>query len=432
MRTFKMFLFAAAVACFASGCSDSDSNDNPTPGNSKAAVDVQMTEAALTAADVPAVNADEAKDWGENLNEFGFDFMHKLGESSNLVFSPFSLHSALSMTACGAGGDTLKEMAEVLNVSEDVNEIAKENGAMRLNLRYDGQTDGSKFEIANRIWVDQTAEVVPTFKTLMNDHFKAPLQIVDFVNYASDVIGIINEWVSNVTNKMIQDLLSPIDVDSTTQMVLVNAIHFDGEWKYKFEKEKTYDKDFLANGKDKITVQMMNQSALVGYYENSDYKAIVMPYKGDKFSMIFILPNENDGLPKLAANLGQGDISKIVSESTQNDTIKVALPKFKIESKLDQTTDILKAQGIKQAFTGSANFSQMISNFDVHISKVIHKAVIEVDEEGTKAAAATAVVIAKNGADFNEKSFIADHPFAFALIHNASNGILFAGQYVGK
>ncbi|MBO4351478.1 MAG: serpin family protein [Proteobacteria bacterium] len=439
MRTFKMFLFAAAIACFAAGCSDSDSDSNSNsnssnpskPGNSKAAVDVQMTEAALTAADVPAVEDKAAKDWGKDLNSFGMDFMHKLDGNSNLVFSPFSLHSALSMTACGAGTDTLKEMADVLHVSNDAANIAKESGAMSLHLRFDGQTEGSKFSIANRIWVDSSAEVVPTFKTYMNDQFKAPLQIVDFVGHAAEIVGIINEWVSNVTNKMIPNLLKPNDVNSNTQMVLVNAIHFDGEWKYKFQKDKTQKADFSVNATDKIKVDMMNQSTNVNYYENDSFKAIVMPYVGDKFSMLFMLPNEMDKLPVMLDGLDGSAIAKIITDA-ENIEVSIALPKFKIESSIDNSIDILKSLGMKLAFTDAADFKQMISNFDVFISKIIHKAVIEVDEEGTRAAAATAVSMEKNGVSMDKKTFHADHPFAFALIHNDSNGILFAGQYVGK
>ena len=433
MRTFKIFLCAAAIACFAAGCSDSDSDSNhdTIPGNSKAAVDVQMTETALTAADVPAVDNAKAQKWGDELNAFGIDFMHKLDMKSNLVFSPFSLHSALSMAACGANGDTLKEMAEVLHVSNDVTEIAKDNGAMRLNLRYDGQTEGSQFAIANRIWVDQSSEVVPEFKTLMTEQFKAPLQIVSFQKYADDVMNIINEWVSNITNGMIKELISPGIITSDTRMVLVNAIHFDGKWENKFETENTHDREFLVNGTQAKDIPMMNQVATINYFENSDYKAIVMPYEGNKFSMIFILPLENDKLPQIVANLSETDISGIMKDSNK-ESVAILLPKFKIETDL-HANKVLQAQGMILALDDeAADFSKMISNQGIFIKYVIHKAVIDVDEEGTKAAAATAVIAEQRGSDFEGRVFHADHPFAFALVHNASNGIMFAGQYVGE
>ncbi len=432
---FKPFKFALCAALFASlalGCSDSDNGDDteeqtPQPSG----VEVDMTESALTAADVPSVDSNTAAEWGRGVTHFGIDFMHKVEKSTNYVFSPFSLHTALSMTACGASGDTLSGMSKALYIANNTNDIAKDSGAMRLNLRFDGQTEGSKFVIANRLWVERTLQIVPEFKAHMDNDFKAPLQIVDFINHASQVIGYVNEWVSNITNNMIKNLLLSSDVNIDTRLILINAIYFDGEWVNKFNKERTAKGEFLAKGTTKKEMDMMNNTVSVNYYEDADYKAIVMPYKGEKFSMVFMLPNENDKLSSFIAGMDEKIIEHITGDAKKQEVV-ISLPKFTIESNMSKTTDYLKDLGMEIAFSGNADFSQMASNEKLHISRVIHKAKIEVDEEGTRAAAATAVAMEKNGVAIDTKEFKADHPFAFALIHNSSNAILFAGQFTGE
>ena len=434
MRNVKMFLCAATLTCFAAGCSDSDSNTDSAqmPG----VVDVQMNEIALTEADVPTIAPTESQKWGNNLNAFGADFMHEMNTDSSFVYSPFSLHTALSMAASGAKGTTLIEMASVLHVSSNVDDIASDNGAMSIKLRYDGQNENSKFDIANRIWVDQTADVVPAFKQRMNDKFKAPVQIVDFINHSADVVGVINQWVSNITHGLIPQLLNVESANPDTRMILVNAIYFNGKWAHEFEKEATRDEDFYVKGTETTKLPMMHQTAHVQYYENDTYQAIILPYKEDKFSMVVMLPLEKDKLPVFMDSFDENVISHIVSESRSEETV-ISLPKFKIETKVDNAVDILKTLGMKLAFANfDADFSQMItsqSGHNIYISKVNQKAVIDVFEEGTEAAAATAIGMDDEAASIPEyKYFKADHPFAFAIIHNESQGIMFAGQYVGE
>ncbi len=428
----KKVLFAGLVSllCLA-GCSNGDDGSD----NKDAAVNVQMTEAALTKADVPAMTDVDANKNGDNINKFAFDFAKKMDVSQSFIYSPYSLHSALSMTAFGAANATYDEMKNVLNLGGDRKEAAKQNGALSLNLRFDGQNETSKFEIANRIWVDSSLEVVSEFSDGMNAYYKAPLQVVDFISYADDVRDIINKWVSNVTSEMIKNLIPEKVLTSNTRMVLVNAIHFDGKWQSKFEHENTYTAKFKMLDKSESDLDMMHQTSYINYYESAEneYKAIVMPYQGN-FDMLFILPNKDDGIASVMSSLKENDIDHIMKDSKSALT-SISIPKFKIETMLDDCGDMLQSLGMVKAFNEEADFSNMASNQELYISKVIHKAVIEVDEEGTIAAAATAVVMDEKSADpFGEdmKTFNADHPFGFALIHRSSKAILFAGQYLGK
>lgn len=429
---FWAILGVSALASLAFGCSDSEQSN----GASADAAELTSAEVALTAEDLPALSDADMKRFGDHLNAFSYGFEQVAARKGSYVFSPFSYHSALSMAAFGANGNTYDEMASALKFEGDKAAAASLNGGMRLKLRYDGQAEKSKFEIANRIWVDQTSEVVPAFSDAMDKYYKAPLKIVDFGHNYAKYIGVINAWVSNNTSGMIKDLLKDGDLSADTCMVLVNAIHFDGDWAIPFKAAHTHDSKFKTGAAEQ-TVKMMNLDAhQIVYYrsEAHPYQVASMDYVGGKFAMMIVLPDDVDGLRDVAAALDASELRKIQNGLAEHNG-NIFLPKFKIETEIDSDTNIraLSALGMHQAFTNSADFSEMVSNRSPYINKVIHKAVIEVDEKGTKAAAATAVE-ASDTAIFMEDDFIqfrADHPFAFVLYHKASGAVLFAGQYWG-
>ena len=433
MKGFKKFAlpFMAASLAFASvGCSDSEG------GVSGETAELTSQEVALTAADVPTISEADMKRFGDNLNAFSHDLEQAVGKSKSYVFSAFSYHSALSMTSFGAKGTTYDEMAATLHLEGNKNEAATLNGGMRLKLRYDGQAEKSKFEIANRIWVDKSSEIVPTFTEAMDNYYKAPLKVVDFKNDYKKYVGVINTWVSNNTGEMIKDLLHEGDITADTRMVLVNAIHFDGEWAFEFEANNTSDAEFKTGDAVK-NVKMMHLGAhMISYYRSEDnkYQAAAMDYKGGQFAMMIVLPDDVDGIKAVSSTLNAAEIRKI-QEGLAMHHGTISMPKFKIETEIDGETNVaaFKSLGMVKAFE-DANFSDMISNQSVAISKIIHKAVIEVDEKGTKAAAATAVMVSETASmppeDFID--FIADHPFEFILYHKASGTVLFSGQYWGE
>ena len=405
--------------------------------------ELTAVEKTLTSADVVKVSADDMKLFGDNLNAFSQEFEKELGVKKSYVFSAFSYHSALSMTAYGAMGDTYNEMAKAIHLDSDKEKAAKLNGDMRINLRFDGQDEKSKFEIANRIWIDKSAEIVPAFNEGMDKYYKAPLKVVDFKNDYAKYVNVINTWVSNNTGNMIENLLSPNALSADTRMVLVNAIHFDGEWEQKFEYKNSYDGEFNVSKTKKEDARMMNlDTHQFVYYksEENKYQTASMDYKGGKFAMLIVLPDEIDGLAAVAAKLDGAEIRKILDgQDLHNGNIEI--PKFKIETEINAADNktIFTKLGMEKAFVaGVADFTGMIvpneDNPAIHIGSIIHKAIIEVDEEGTKAAAATAVIV-DAGAAMPPEDFVhftADHPFEFVLYHKASGTILFSGQYLGK
>lgn len=433
-RKFWTIVGASALALSMMGCGGSETEQNNGVADSG---ELTAKETALTAADLPDISAEDMKKFGDALNAFGSEFEHAYGKAGNYVFSPFSYHSALSMTAYGAKGETYDEMAQVLHLVGDKPAAAALNGGMRLKLRYDGQNEKSLFEIANRIWVDSNSEVVPAFSEAMDNYYKAPLKAVDFEHEYSKYVGVINAWVSNNTGGMIKNMLKDGDLSADTRMVLVNAIHFDGEWAQKFKFENTYDAKFKVSDGE-TNVRMMNlQANSIVYYRSDEhkYQTASMDYKGGDFAMLIVLPDEVDGLKDVAAALDAAELRKIIDGQVAHNG-NIQLPKFKIETEITSEDNIatFEALGMKLAFSGAADFSEMFTNRAVYIGKIIHKAVIEVDEEGTKAAAAT-VVASKDSAAMPLDDFIhfrADHPFEFVLYHKASGAVLFAGQYWGK
>lgn len=408
------------------------------PGNSvklpefdkNATIHVQMEEPTISLEDVRALTAEEMEGYGDRLNRFAFEMYHRMEMKADTVFSPFSLHAALSMAAYGAAGSTYDEMVQVLGMEAERDKGAQLNGAMSVKMRYDGQQEGSIFRIANRIWVDRSIETTDAFQVAMNDWYKAPLQVVDFVNYATDVRHAVNQWVSNVTQGMIRELLGEGSVTAYTRYLLVNAIYFDGKWAHKFLKENTLvDVAFHVSPSQTVLVNQMHQKSSFPYYDGENYRAVAMDYENNDFSMIVVLPDAMDGLSGVMQTFDAADVRQILSEASPAN-IDLRMPKFRISNDLSQIVGSLKELGMNQAFTNGADFSNMTSA-QIAIDQIIQKAVIEVDEEGTKAAAATGVLAGTTsvGGMIEYIDFNVDHPFAYALVHKASGSILFMGQY---
>lgn len=452
MKKAGLYVTALAFALAGFGCSGSvssgdvkdstvkedtaDAEKAAEPAGTVDAKDLTAKEAALTAADVPEVSADDMKKYGDALNAFSHEFEAQYAGAASYVFSPFSYHSALSMAAFGAKGATYDEMAKVLHFAGNAEDAASLNGGMRLKLRFDGQNEASKLEIANRIWVEQTAEVVPAFDDGMARYYKAPLKLADFKQNYSEYLGVINTWVSNNTSNMIQNLLENDALTDLTRMVLVNAIRFDGKWEYPFEPFKTKNADFHVSADSTVPVRMMSLAdGLVDLYRSDEgqYTAVSLDYEGKTFGMLIVLPDEIEGLSTVAPKL-DGAVLRGILDGLKPTPYKVSIPKFKIETEVDiqRNKAIFSALGMATAFGETADFSGMLTGEDIKIGAIVHKAIIEVDEAGTKASAATAVAAVANSADLDVKRFVADHPFEYVLYHKASGAVLFAGQFWGK
>lgn len=258
----------------------------------------------------------------------------------------------------------------------------------------------------------------------------AGFNLVDFVNDLNreKARNEINKWVEDRTNQKIKELIQKGDLTSLTRLVLVNAIYFKGKWKYTFNKKETKEIPFFVDEKRTSKVPMMHQVNDFNYYEDKDLQAIELPYSGDELSMIVILPKERT-LSKLEKNLNYTLLDKI-STNMAKEKIEVYFPKFKIEKRYILNEPLIKL-GMSDAFDDMlADFSGMTGSRDLYISKVIHQSFIEVNEEGTEAAAATAVIMSGKSISLGPKIFKADHPFLFFIIHKPTNTILFMGRFI--
>ena len=360
----------------------------------------------------------------EGNNRFGFELYGKLSESEkgNIFFSPYSIHTALGMTATGAKGTTRDQMVKVLHLPEDEQ---KGLASGDLGRYYTHPRRHVELNVANAIWGQKGYGWHAEWLALQTERFGAGFQEADFQTNPDAERQRINQWVEEKTQKRIKELLRPGQVTERTYMVLANAIYFKGKWAEQFDPRKTQEAPFhLGDGKA-IQVPMMHGAprCRIGHLE--DVEVLELAYKGDELSMVVILPAKRDGLPSIEKQLSAEALGKWMSALRDSKERPVSLPPFRIESRFDLPPQ-LQALGMIDAFgDGIANFNGMRPGAGLCIGPVAHKAFVEVNEEGTEAAAATAVVMMKVSAP---KTFEADHPFLF-LIRDAKRGtILFMGR----
>jgi len=360
----------------------------------------------------------------------------------NLFFSPYSVSTALGMTYAGARGETERQIAEAMwyptsaEVLEKLGvagkpmtaeEFAGAFGRIIRDLNARGGTDAYELRVANALWGQQDFAFLDAFARLVEAEYGGRIRNVDFVAAAEKARRTINTWVEEQTNGKIKDLISQGAVGPMTRLVLTNAIYFKGNWARQFDEDRTQDAPFTLLDASKIQVPMMNQKARFGYAEIDDLQVLQLPYVGDELSMVILLPKATDGIGRLEQQLTAGNLAGWLDDLREREVI-VSIPKFKMTSKFSLES-VLRSMGMGQAFTGTANFSGMTGRRDLFISAVIHQAYVDVNEEGTEAAAATGVVmkLTSLGPD-RTPVFRADHPFLFMIRDNTSGSILFLGR----
>jgi serpin B len=371
-------------------------------------------------------------------NEFAFDLYSRLtkdGESSgeNIFFSPFSISSALAITYEGAKGQTADEIKSVFHFPSDT--AVLRNGFAGLNAGINSGDAAYTLRTANALWAEKTYPFLSEYTTTSERYYDAKVTNLDFITHPDASRITINNWVEEQTEDKIQDLLPAGTIDPLTRLVITNAIYFKGTWVKQFDVNKTSDEDFrTATGKT-VTVPMMqrtDEEAVYRYAETDDLQLLVMPYEhesGRQLSMVVLLPN-GDSLAPAESSLDAGTLSNLLESSTTRQ-VKVYFPKFKLETKYEQLGRTLAAMGMPTAFSTNADFSGMDGTKDLSISDVIHQAYVDVNEEGTEAAAATAVVMRLAAAPVEPEPvpvFRADHPFLFFIVDDESGAILFMGR----
>lgn len=338
----------------------------------------------------------------------------------NLFFSPYSVSSALGMTYAGARGKTAKEMAGVLHFDLNQTELNSAFKSLNGELTTTAQKNGQKLNIANALALTR-GNVSDDFKSILRGSYSAEI-------FAGG-LNIINDWVKKKTEGKIEKILEQLSPNSVC--VLLNAIYFKGIWKSQFQKTITHDSFFNISPDKKVKVPFMYQKSDFRILRKKDFQALSMPYKGENMSMVVFLPKDKHGLAALESQFTIQNLKewfeKLDKQLTQK--VKLYLPKFKLETKYDLLSP-LQRMGIKDAFDQAADFSGMgWKKGDLWISQIKHRAFVEVNEEGTEAAAATAVEMETKSVD-HSPVFRADRPFAFIIRDNQNNSILFMGRMV--
>lgn len=378
------------------------------------------------------------KDAATAVNGFAADLYARLAgkeskEKGNLFLSPFSIETALAMTSAGARGKTFDEMEKVLHLPKNPHAAFGELiGRLNGNPK-EGVKRSYELSVANAIWAQQGYPWEKAFIDLTRKHYGAGLVEVNFAE-SEAARKQINAWVEKETQQKIKELIGPGILNALTRMVLANAIYFKSNWLYQFDKKFTKDAPFTRDDGTKADVPLMTQTAKLNYGEMKVFvnragetvQVLELPYAGKELSMLVFLPEDATGVHRLAQWLNDKTLSNLKMAQTD---VKVFLPRFKMESELS-LKPVLMDLGMKLAF-GAADFTGLSpKGKELYITHVLHKAFVDVNEEGTEAAAATAVVIGKRSAP-KQTTFRADRPFVFAIRDNTTGAALFMGRYSG-
>jgi serpin B len=408
----------------------------PSTGTSSTSSTAPASASSAPAASTPPVAppaADAVAKLAQGSNAFGFDLYQRLRKTQgNVVFSPASVTTALAMTWGGAKGDTAAQMKKVLHLDGTADEVMTTSGKLAASLEDPNRP--IKFRIANQLFGEKTYKFEQPFLDKTKAAYGAPLELLDFQNAPEPSRVRVNGWVEGETEKRIKDLIPKDAIKPDTRLVLVNAIYFLGDWEDPFEKDKTSKAAFFTTKTEKKDVSMMNRTGGYKYVQKDGLKALELPYKGGAMSMVVVLPDQVDGLDAVEKSLDAKKLADLGS-AMKGERVWAQIPKFEIAppASLDLGDD-LKALGMQTAFdrkkadfTGIAN--PVSAEDRLFIGKVFHKAFVKVDEKGTEAAAATAVVMPKAGAAPQQPvEFKADHPFLFFIRDNSSGLVLFMGR----
>ncbi|MDX9694514.1 MAG: serpin family protein [Bacteroidales bacterium] len=359
-------------------------------------------------------------------NRFAADVYKQIKtEPVNQFYSPLSISSALAMTYAGAKGETLKQMSNTLYFSENQEELHS-NFSHLIKMLTETEAEGIQLNIANSLWLQENMQVLDQYLSITNKYYQAGINKVNFITNPENSRKTINNWVEKNTNNKIIDLLPDGSIHSQTRMVLVNAIYFNGAWEKVFDKNKNTTEPFFVFKTCETQATFMNNYINSGFYEDNLLSIAEIPYRNKNQSMIIILPKSKYGL-KEVEKLFEQNLLPDYFEKMEDRRINLSIPKFKSESTYKLQEELSK-MGMPVAFSNNADFSGITGDKSLAIDKVIHKAFIDVNEEGTEAAAATAVTMRKTAILLDEAQFKADHPFIYLIKDNETNTILFVGR----
>lgn len=362
-------------------------------------------------------------------NQFAVDIYRQLvsGDRAdkNLFVSPFSISTALAMTYAGARGQTAQQMAEVLHFDLPEERLHHSFGELLGDLNT--QREGYQLNVVNRVFGQQGFPFHQEFLDTVAGDYQSPLESLDFRRDPEVARKHINTWVEEQTNDRIRNLLPAGAVTPGTTMVLTNAIYFDGDWKYQFNKAVTRDELFTTASGAEVRVPMMFQKNDFRYAQLEGFQMLEMPYAGDDLSMVIVLPNELDGLVEIENSL-TSELLEASFDRLHSQDVLVQLPKFTFDDSFG-LKESLHQLGMVDAFGPGADFTGIANVGGLRIDDVLHKSFIDVSEEGTEAAAATAVTIVTTNVHSSPTPvFRVDHSFMFVLRDTHTGSILFMGR----
>jgi serpin B len=370
-------------------------------------------------------------------NQFAIDLYSRLvndpgAAGGNVFFSPWSISSALAITYEGARGTTADEIRSVFHFPAD--DTARRAGFYELATGLNKGGSGYTLRTANALWAERTYPFLPAYMKTARSSYSAYVTNLDFVGNPEASRAAINRWVADQTANKIRELLPPGSIDSLTPLVITNAIYFKGTWEKQFDKENTVEDTFRVSPSQTVPVQMMRRTDADAKYwhaETDTLQVLGMPYahkEGKALSMLVLLPID-ENLPAAEQSLTAQKVSEL-QQSLAYKRVKVYLPKFRLETDYC-LSDTLAEMGMPTAFGYAADFSGMDGTGGMWIDEVFHKAFVDVNEEGTEAAAATAVSMTMGYTSYGEiPVFRADHPFIFLIQDDNTGNILFIGRVV--
>jgi len=372
----------------------------------------------------PTEEDDEALVAGNS--QFALDLYARLRtEDGNLFLSPYSVSTALAMTYAGARGETERQMADVLHFTLGQEQLHPAFAVLESLVKAAGDGSGCTIHVANSLWGQQGYGFLEEFLALNRKHYGAAFSEVDFERATEQARQTINAWVAQQTQQIIKELLQKGQLDPADVLVLTNAIYFKGDWASKFDLKQTRDAPFRISKTDQVVVPMMQQFGQFAFAATDELDLLELPYAGDRLSMVLLLPKKVDRLAALEQSLSTENLDQWLGRLRQQ-PVHVTLPRFTLGSRFDLTRTLV-AMGMPDAFSSSkADFSGMTGRRDLFIGLVIHEAKVKVNEEGTEAAAATAVVMTLKGS--RPPAFVADHPFLFLIRDKQTGSILFMGR----
>ncbi|MCD6229863.1 MAG: serpin family protein [Candidatus Diapherotrites archaeon] len=364
-------------------------------------------------------------------NRFAFDLYRTLSSqpgSENLFFSPYSISTALAMTYEGAKGQTADEMQSVLHFPQDAD--IRRPGFAKIYNDLNKKDKNYALYTANALWAQKDYPFLDEYLHTASQYYAGKTTNLDFKKENEKSRLTINAWVEDQTNNKIENLIEKGDLPPITRLVLTNAIYFKGKWLKQFDEKNTTEQDFKINNKTTVKVPLMSltgEEATFSYGETNELQIIELPYQGEELSMLILLPKENEKLAEIENRLNAETVTGFKNTMAKQH-VNVFLPKFTFETKY-YLKATLSGMGMPTAFSDSADFSGMDGTEILKIGKVIHQAFVEVNEEGTEAAAATAVIMVLKESVVPKTTFRADHPFIFIIWDNNEN-ILFMGKVI--